>query len=74
MNENCTTAGGEVSPCEDIRTCNFAVASLAMGGWPTLCGWVGKGVPKVCCGLPLVLGPALMKRVNEEKARKRSKL
>ena len=73
VNENCTNAGGGINPCEDIRICNPAVASLAIGGWPTLCGWVGKGVPKVCCGLPLVLGPALMRKVDEEKARKRSK-
>lgn len=75
MNPNCTSPGGGHNPCEDIRICNFAVASLIMRGWPTLCGWVGKGegVPKVCCGLPLVLGPTLMKRVDEEKARNRSK-
>lgn len=71
MNENCTNAGGGRNLCKDIRICTPAVASLAMNGWPTLCGWVGKGVPKVCCGLPLVLGPVLLNKVNEEKARKR---
>ncbi|GFY62362.1 clotting factor B [Trichonephila inaurata madagascariensis] len=71
FNENCTSAGGGRNQCMDIRICTFAVASLALGGWPTVCGWVGEKVPKVCCGLPLVLGGALMKKVDEEKARKR---
>ncbi|GFS48406.1 clotting factor B, partial [Nephila pilipes] len=71
FNENCTSAGGGRNTCKDIRICTFAVASLAIGGWPTVCGWVEEKVPKVCCGLPLVLGGALMKKVDEEKARKR---
>lgn len=71
MNRNCTDADGGRNPCKDIRICTFAAASIAMGGWPALCGWAGKGVPKVCCGLPLVLGNRLIKKVNEEKARKR---
>ncbi|XP_035217815.1 clotting factor B-like, partial [Stegodyphus dumicola] len=71
FNENCTYVTGDRNPCQDIRICNFAVASQALGGWPTLCGWVHIKVPKVCCGLPLVLGPKLMKKTDEEKARKR---
>ncbi|XP_035217814.1 clotting factor B-like, partial [Stegodyphus dumicola] len=66
--KNCATPYGK-NPCKDIRRCNQAVASLAIRGWPTVCGWVGKGVPKVCCGLPLVLGQQLMKQAEEEKAR-----
>ncbi|XP_054718397.1 clotting factor G beta subunit-like [Uloborus diversus] len=71
MNPTCTSAGGGRNPCQDVRICRFAAAALAMKGWPTLCGWVGKGVPKVCCGMPLVLGEKLMKQIDEEKARKR---
>ncbi|KFM66487.1 Clotting factor B, partial [Stegodyphus mimosarum] len=66
--ENCITPYRKNS-CKDIRRCNEAVASLALGGWPTVCGTVGKGVPKVCCGLPLVLGQQLTRQVEEEKAR-----
>ncbi|KAG8195051.1 hypothetical protein JTE90_029631 [Oedothorax gibbosus] len=55
MNPECRDAGGGRNQCSDIRTCNFATASLALGGWPTLCGWVAEKIPKVCCGLPLVL-------------------
>ncbi|GBN31368.1 Clotting factor B [Araneus ventricosus] len=70
FNENCTTASGRTF-CKDIRICKFAAASLVMGGWPTMCGWVDNVVPKVCCGFPLVLGGALLRKVDEEKARKR---
>ncbi|GBN31371.1 Clotting factor B [Araneus ventricosus] len=42
-----------------------------MGGWPTMCGWVDNVVPKVCCGFPLALGGALLRKVDEEMARKR---
>ncbi|CAL1268283.1 unnamed protein product [Larinioides sclopetarius] len=70
FNENCTTASGRTQ-CTDIRICRFATASLMMGGWPTVCGSVDNVVPKVCCGFPLVLGGALLRKVDEEKARKR---
>ncbi|XP_042904457.1 trypsin-1 isoform X2 [Parasteatoda tepidariorum] len=71
MNPSCTGAGGSVNPCMDIRVCDFAAASIALGGWPTLCGWVGDNVPRVCCGVPLVFGETLMKKIDEENARKR---
>ncbi|CAL1268296.1 unnamed protein product [Larinioides sclopetarius] len=59
FNENCY--------CEDIRICKRAVASLAIGGWPPICGWVSNVVPKVCCEIPIVLGGALMRKIEEEK-------
>ncbi|XP_055934049.1 clotting factor G beta subunit-like [Argiope bruennichi] len=70
FNENCTTASGRTQ-CTDIRICKFATASIAMGGWPAMCGWVSDVIPKVCCGFPLALGGALLRKVDEEKARKR---
>ncbi|CAL1268294.1 unnamed protein product [Larinioides sclopetarius] len=52
--------------CQDIRICKPAVASLAIGGWPAICGSVRNIVPKVCCDTPLVLGGALMRKMEEE--------
>ncbi|GBN11448.1 hypothetical protein AVEN_222261-1 [Araneus ventricosus] len=40
-----------------------------MGGWPPVCGWVDNVVPKVCCEHPLVLGGALMRKIEDEKER-----
>lgn len=73
MNPGCMFPGPGKNACDDIRVCSLANVSLAMGGQPTLCGWVAAKVPKVCCGLPLVLGPKLMKKVDEEISRIRSK-
>ncbi|CAL1268300.1 unnamed protein product [Larinioides sclopetarius] len=68
LNENCTSNGIRTT-CVDIRICKSAVASLAIGGWPAVCGFADNFLPKVCCGYPLSLGAALMKKVEEEKER-----
>ncbi|GBN28624.1 hypothetical protein AVEN_90230-1 [Araneus ventricosus] len=68
FNEDCTSPGRRTY-CVDIRICKSAVASLAIGGWPAVCGSVDNIVPKVCCGYPLALGGALMRKVEEEKER-----
>lgn len=74
MNPDCLFPGPGKTFCQDIRICKEAKASILMGGSPTFCDWVGKGVPKVCCGLPLILGPNLMRKVDEEVSRTRGKM
>ncbi|XP_055934773.1 clotting factor G beta subunit-like isoform X1 [Argiope bruennichi] len=70
FNANCSISGYRYldTYCVDIRICKSAAASISMGGWPPVCGWVDNVVvPKVCCAFPLVLGGALMRKVEEER-------
>ncbi|GBN98754.1 hypothetical protein AVEN_100001-1 [Araneus ventricosus] len=55
--------------CVDIRVCKYALATLAMGDWPEVCGWVDNVVPKVCCGNPVLHGRATRRKIKEEKER-----
>ncbi|GBN89058.1 hypothetical protein AVEN_61297-1 [Araneus ventricosus] len=55
--------------CVDIRICKYAVATLAMGDWPEVCGWVDNVVPKVYCGRPVPHGRATKRKIKEDKER-----